>query len=119
MLKKENRLQKEKDFGRVFKNSRPISTEHLSIRARMIGGDKPVRFGFVISNKVNKLATRRNALKRQLREIARGLISELRTGYDVVVVVRSDFSFPYDQAQIRSELEAGLGKAGMVNKISN
>ena len=114
MLSKENRLQKDKDFSRVFKNTRPISTEHLSIRANRLVGDKESRFGFVVSNKVNKLATRRNALKRQLREIVRSLISELATGYDVIVVVRTDFPFPYDQEKIMPELKGGLKRAGIL-----
>jgi len=71
-----------------------------------------IRFGFVISNKIEKRATRRNALKRQLREIAAGLISELIPGYDIVAVVQKDFSTPYKQEAIREQFEAGLRKTG-------
>jgi len=113
MIQKQNRLQKDREFQRVFKNSRPFSMQNLSIRtAKNNTREANIRFGFIISNKIEKRATRRNALKRQLRELARGLISRLKPGYDVVVVIQKDFSFPYKQEEIRAQFEAGLTKAG-------
>jgi len=113
MLQKQNRLQKDREFQRVFKNSRPIGMKNLSIRvASNNTREANIRFGFVVSNKIEKRSTRRNALKRQLRELSRGLISRLKPGYDVVVVIQKDFSFPYKQEEIKVQLETGLIKAG-------
>ena len=136
MLKKENRLQKEKDFGKVFKGSRPIHTQNLAFRVtkRMsksptsarasaetgeIRNPKPneARFGFVISNKISKLATRRNALKRQLRAIIEQEMPNVKAGYDVVIMVKLDFKYPYKQDEIREQVREGFGKAGI--QISN
>ena len=116
MLQKQNRLQKDREFQRVFKNSRPISMKNLSVRtAKNNTKESKTRFGFIISNKIEKRATHRNALKRQLRELARGLISRLKPGYDVVVVIQNDFIFPYKQEEIKAQFEEGLRKSGVLN----
>ena len=132
MLKQENRLQKEKNFGKVFKGSRPIHTENLVLRiakqwgvgSTVKGGGSaestpytlhPTRFGFVISNKISKLATRRNALKRQLRAIIEQELPNIKTGYDVVIMVKLDFKYPYQQKAIKDQVEKGLKIAGLLN----
>jgi ribonuclease P protein component len=109
MLSKKNRLQKDKDFAKVFKASRPAYFGKLAVRAKENGG-KPTRFGFVISNKIDKRSTRRNALKRRLRAIVRELILEIRSGYDVVVIVKENYPWPYDYAKIKQDLVEGLKK---------
>jgi len=112
MLSKQNRLQKNREFQRVFKNSRPVSLNNLSIRiAKNFTKDQNIRFGFVVSNKIDKRATRRNAVKRQLRETAGGLLSKLKPGYDIVVVLQRDFSFPYKQEEIKKQFVDGVRRA--------
>lgn len=114
MLNKQNRLQKNREFQRVFKNSKPSSMKNLSVRvSKNFTKAVRVRFGFVVSNKIEKRATRRNALKRQLREIAHSLISELKPGYDILVVLQKDFSFPYKQEEIRDQFKEGIRKFGI------
>lgn len=120
MLAKENRLQKDRDFQKVFKGSRPIHTQNLVLRVakQNLRTEEPknqrTRFGFVISNKISKLATRRNALKRQLRTIIQDRLGDIKLGYDVVILVKSDFSYPYRQGEIKKQVEEGLGKAGLI-----
>lgn len=114
MLKKQNRLKKKKEFDKVFKAGRPLFWNNLSLRAKNRNDQKDSRFGFIISNKIDKRSTRRNALKRQLREIVRSLISELETGYDVVVIVKQNFSYPYDQTEIESNLVELLRRAKLL-----
>ena len=110
MLPKKNRLRKSKDFDRVFKKSRPVFLNHLSIRSRNNGTDKS-RIGFIVSNKINKLASRRNAVKRQLRACSKVLISQVKPGYDIIVVLKSDFSYPYQQSEIYDFLNKALNRA--------
>lgn len=113
MLSKVNRLQKKNDFQKVFKNSRPAHSEYFSIRAvKNNRGDN--RFGFIISNKIDKRATRRNALKRQLREIVKSLILGFPIGYDVVVIVKKNFEYPCKQPKIREELKESFKRAGLL-----
>ena len=115
MLQKENRLNKTRDFEKVFKKTRPVFARNLSVRIFQKNASKlPFRAGFIISNKISKLATRRNALKRQLRQILHDLISELKPGYDVIVTVKSDFSYPYKQEEIKAQLIEIFKKANLL-----
>ena len=50
---------------------------------------KTARFGFSISKKVG-CAVVRNQLRRRLREICRLSLGNLKTGWDLVLVARSD-----------------------------
>lgn len=115
MLKKQNRIQSNKEFQWIFKHSKPAFTGNLAISASKSKDETSLKFGFVVSNKVEKRATRRNALKRQLRVAAMGLISELKQGYDIVTVVKKNFLFPYNQEEIRKQFMEGIRKAGVVN----
>lgn len=116
MLPATNRLQKNREFEKVFKHSRPLHTENFTFRiALRRNADLSTRFGFVISNKIDKRATRRNALKRQLRQVTQDLISTLKSGYDVVVVVKKDFNFPYKQEEIREQFLVGINKSEMAS----
>jgi len=66
------------------------------------------RFGFVISNKIDKRATRRNALKRRLRAMARQSIDKVLIGFDIIVIVREQYPFPYDSSVMATDFQKGL-----------
>lgn len=116
MLPKNKRIRKDIEFQKVFKKSKPVFGANLSIRfsQRQANTDPNTRFGFIVSNKIDKRATRRNAIKRQLREVASDLISSVKSGYDVVVVLKCDFDYPYDQKVIKSQFSQLLKKAGLL-----
>jgi ribonuclease P protein component len=103
MLKRENRLAKivrrvdeEKFFSPLF-----------NIR---INGNKDgkVRFGFVVSKKIDKRAVVRNRTKRVLQGVAGSFINKL-TNKDVVVVAKKSLSFK-DKEAIREEFTSILKK---------
>ncbi len=86
MLKKENRLTKDKEFDRVFKNGRTFYDEIIGIRA--LSNERQCnRLGILINNKVSKKAVERNRIRRQIRQIAGGQCKQIKTGYDIVVIV--------------------------------
>jgi ribonuclease P protein component len=114
MLNKKNRIQKNAEFTKIFKRSRPIVSGHLMIRSVFSNNSDNTRFGFVISNKIEKRATRRNLLKRKLRAIAQSLISEIKSGYSVVVIVRPGYIYPYSFDGLTQDLVSGLKKAGVL-----
>ena len=121
MLPQTQRIQKNKDFERVFKKGKSVFTKNLSIRILLDrfnaeDGQAHVRFGFIISNKVNKLAVRRNAVKRQLRKICQSLIVEIGQSCDIVIMVKQDFPYPYDQKEIEEQVKEGLEKAAIIKK---
>lgn len=117
MLAKMNRLHKMREFQNVFKNSKPFFSDYLSVRASLRKSGEAgteTRFGVVVSNKFDKRATRRNSMKRQIRQVLRETIPFLRPGYDVVVFAKGQVSFPYSQESVREHLREVLAKAGVM-----
>ncbi len=74
------------EFRRVYGKGRSAvaATLVLYCRKNRLGHN---RFGFTVGRKLG-CAVRRNRVRRRLREIARLRGGELRTGYDLVTVVR-------------------------------
>ncbi len=94
MLDKKNRITKQKEFdaffGREFKQKKGRNTagQLLIVKCFNNGIDNP-RFGFIISNKIDKRATGRNKIKRQLREIIRLKLDKLKIKNDCLIIVKS------------------------------
>lgn len=115
MLKNKNRLQKNREFTWVFKNSKPIYCGNLLFRVspqKIKTGS--VRFGFVVSNKIEKRATRRNKLKRYLRNAAADVLPSLPVSTNIVVIVKNNFPYPYKREEIEEQFAGGLKRAGLV-----
>ncbi len=86
MLPKENRLKKKKDFENVFKKGKGFKEKFLFLKIRK--NELNVnRFGFAVSLKVSKKAVVRNKLKRQLREIVKAKLPQVKPGIDGIIVV--------------------------------
>ena len=70
MLKKENRLKHKRAFIATYNNNNVVSDNSLIAYAGKEKIDKncPTRVGFVVSKKVHKRATKRNRIKRLIRE---------------------------------------------------
>jgi len=102
VLKKANRLTKNNDFDRVFKNGRSAYTKVLGVKA--LNNDSPdSRFGILIGLKVSKKAVIRNRFKRQIRAVIEKELPKLRSGVDVVIIV-----FPLILANNFKEVESAL-----------
>lgn len=86
MLKKENRINRNKDFDRIFKTGQSFYGRILGIKA-VKNESELNRFGIIISTKVSKKAVIRNRFKRQLREIIKKEMINLKKGYDLVIIV--------------------------------
>ena len=109
MLANINRLRKDHEIKKVFKDGRPVKSENFTIRWRR--NWKGVnRFAIIVGTKVHKLSTRRNALKRQMREAIRNLNKTLPQGFDIVVIANKLPIWPLKLADIQPELTALLGK---------
>lgn len=102
MLKRNNRLSKNKDFDNVFQNGR--SSYHKSLSVKLIPNNLEYnRFGILVGLKVSKKATVRNKIKRQLRAAIRLEEPFLKKGYDCVLVI-----FPLILANNYEEIKAAL-----------
>lgn len=85
MLKKINRLTKDKEFDHAFKKGRSSYDKIVGVKA--VANDLEInRFGVLISVKVSKKAVIRNKIKRQIREIIRLEMDKLKPGRDCVII---------------------------------
>src|SRR3989338_4018632 len=84
MLPKANRLSKNKDISRVFKEGKLVRNDCLSLK--FFKNQLTVsRFAFVVSLKVSKKAHLRNKIKRQLRESVRLRLRFIKAGFDAIL----------------------------------
>ena len=85
MLPKENRLKKNKDFEKVFKEGKGFKEDFLVLK-KVKNNLKISRFGFVAKKTFFKKATLRNKIKRRLRESVRIKLNKIKKGIDGVLI---------------------------------
>jgi len=86
MLKKINRLAKNKDFDNLFKKGKSSYNKIIGFKY-IKNGLAYNRFGIIISTKVSKKAVIRNKIKRQNRAIIRKNEKDIKQGFDMSFVV--------------------------------
>lgn len=91
MLPSNHRLTKRKDFDALFKHGRVVFGRHAQLRVGKRKEAGSTRFAFIVSAKTEKSAVRRNRVKRQAREIVRGVLPQVKPGFDVAVTLRHGF----------------------------
>lgn len=112
MLKQENRLKRDRDFNRVFKQGQSVFDSVCGLRFEK-NGLKNSRFAIVVGTKVSKSAVKRNKIRRQFREALRLKLDEVKTGFDVIVLVSKPAQeLNYQEKEAR--LFKVLKKAGLL-----
>ncbi len=107
MLKKYLRLSKKKEFDLVFKKGKSTYSPFLLLKYADNG--LPLsRFGIIVSNKVSKKATKRNLIKRRLREIIRLNQPKIKKGFDFVIIVSPKIINEKGKVLKSQEIEDGL-----------
>ena len=114
MLAKLHRLQKQKDFKKVFKKGKGFRETLLSLKT--VKNDLNCsRFGFVVSQKISKKANIRNKVKRKLREIIKTKIKLIKPGNDIVVIALPGLENKNFQ-EIKEMVNELLKKSGLTKK---
>jgi ribonuclease P protein component len=88
MLTRINRLTGAGNFSKVKEEGSLFQSESFAIAILSRKDKEPSRFGFVISNKISKRANVRNKIKRILREAVKASLPELKSGFDVIFLVK-------------------------------
>jgi len=104
-------MSRNKEFDRAFKVGQSFYGQNFGIK--VVSNNLSVtRLGILISTKVSKKAVIRNRLRRQIREIIRSELINLKSGQDVVIIV-----FPQildkNFLEIKNALVAGLQRCNL------
>ncbi len=110
---KKERLLKSRDFRNVYTNGCKISVGGAAIcwLENALGHN---RLGFSISSRNFKLAAARNRIRRLFREVYRLKKSELRPGFDMVLVVKRGFDKNSHYTKAEGLFKELVKKAGLV-----
>ncbi len=117
MLPRNFRLLTLRDFSRVYRLGRQLSSPHLRLsylpRLGHARDQNFSRFGFVVSKKQAKKIVLRNRFKRILRACVQTLLPALRAGTDVVVQGKGTLA-NLSTPQIHQELSELLRRADLL-----
>lgn len=112
MLPKFNRLRNTKDIEQVLKKGRGLKEGFLFLKLAK-NELEAARFAFVISRKISKKASVRNAVKRRLREAVRPLLPLAQAGFDAVVMAQKGIENKNFQ-EIKENAEKIFKKSGII-----
>jgi ribonuclease P protein component len=112
MLLKTKRLQKDKDIKTVLRLGKIASSSKLVIKWLPNKISNP-KLALVISKKIDKRATKRNQIRRVLREHLRQNYL-LKPGQNIVIVVRPGTQ-NLDNKQLRKALDKVLAQSKIIN----
>ena len=104
-------LREARAFDRVFQEGRFSLKGDLALHF-ISNGLAESRFAFVISGKVGK-AHERNAIRRRMREIVRGLLPGIVAGNDIAFVARKGMEG--DFAGLLKDMRWLLASRGLLN----
>ena len=110
MSSKSNRLP-HNVFTRVFRAGKRIQCEDLLLIVSP-NSQSVSRFAVQVGVKIDKRATRRNRMKRLIREAIRHLLPSLKSGFDCIVIANSNLS-EYKQQDVEKMLIELYSRPGL------
>lgn len=87
-MKKRYRLRNNADFEKVYKYGKSVTCKNLVLKYRRVDFSL-LRIGFSVSKKYGN-AVMRNKIRRQLKDIVYKRILKIKSGYDMIFLVRKD-----------------------------
>lgn len=112
MLPKEHRLRHDKDIKTLFGKAKGVFDPLVGLKFRKT--DRSLsRFAVVVGVKVSKKAVVRNRVRRQIRAMIESRLTEIKPGFDVVLLVRPDAAKATREELLRHVTRV-LTKAGLI-----
>lgn len=109
MLKRKNRLKGRKNFELVLREGKTFFSKNLVLKILPIETNE-IKFGFIVSKKISKKATKRNKIKRWLREIVREEIKNLKGGFWGILLAKKEI-LETDFWKLKEEVKKTFEKA--------
>ena len=113
MIKKENRLKKNKHFNFIYKHGSGVGSKYITlvfIKAKV----KPFKVGFSVNNKIGKSVVR-NKVKRKMRAVFNEIYPLIDRRYNYIFVAREGIDI-LDYNGIKTEMLYVIKKAGLINE---
>jgi ribonuclease P protein component len=101
-MKKKNRIKKNEDFQKVFKQGKSMANRQFVIYMLNQPEEKEFRLGLSVSKKIGNAVTR-NRVKRLVRQVFLEEKDSLKTGMDYIVIARKPAS-EMDYHEVKSSL---------------
>ena len=113
MIKKENRLKKNKHFNYIYKHGTGVVTKYVTIvyiKAKV----KPFKVGFSVSNKIGKSVVR-NKVKRRMRAIINEIYLLIDRRFNYIFVAKEGIEL-LDYQSLKEQMLGAISKAGLINE---
>jgi len=110
----EKRTLKKKEFDLIYRKGKSFNGRSFSLKVlaqKYLSGS--TRFGIVLGLKISKKAVVRNKKKRQLKEIARKMKSQLKSGFLVSVIAKPEI-VNTEYQELNKEFLCLCQKAGLL-----
>ncbi|MBI2049010.1 MAG: ribonuclease P protein component [Parcubacteria group bacterium] len=111
MLPKKQKLTK-KDFSFLGRSGKSTHSPHLTLRVHKTPNASQSKFSFVVSKKVNKKSTARNALKRIGYHTIGSVRPQIKPGFSCIFFLKSG-SEDLPDGQLAKEILHLLKTAGL------
>jgi len=112
MLPFKNRIKKKKDFEKVFQEGDSFLGHFFILKTKKNSLSHP-RFAFVVSNKKERKAVRRNKIRRLFREAVRNYIPLLREDKDVIFIIKRE-ARGKEYEEIKEEVEKAFKRLKLI-----
>jgi ribonuclease P protein component len=112
MYPKKNRLPRNA-FRRVFTVGTRLNSYEMTIIASP-NTEEEKRFAVIVGKTVHKHAVKRNRIKRLIRESLRHCLPRIRSGYDIIVIAKRDFSAK-KQVAVEHEINTLFSRLHLIN----
>ena len=89
MLAKINRLNKEKEFKKIFLKGKFFSGKNINFKIYFENYQKHPKFAIIINKKTETLATKRNKIKRQISQVLFKLIDSIKPNIKLIIIVKT------------------------------
>lgn len=113
-MEKKLRLTRNRDFAKVYQHKQSTANHQFVVYKKRNQDLEKFRVGISASKKLGN-AVVRNRIRRVLKEIVRNNQHRIKSGFDIVIIVRAK-AIQLEFAQLEKSLLHALRKASLLRK---